>query len=105
MGAWRVSVASFPDVVCAEVMAALLRAQNLPAVVSPADMVSGPLASATGGAQLLIWPEDIRRALWFLQVSECTEAELVYLATGEFGKPATDEAQGASHHPVSGPGS
>ncbi len=74
---------AYPTASEAEVDAAYLRSQGIPARVT----VHTPMPGMNGKA--LVWvPRDSKdRADWFLKLPPVSEAELEYLATGEFPHP------------------
>lgn len=78
---WR-GFLKFESRVAAEVVAALLEAEDVPTAIAP-----GGLFAVIESAFVLSVPERLaHRARWVLANSEFSDAELNYLATGELPK-------------------
>lgn len=80
-----VAVRTFSDPASAEAARALLVEAGITAHVSPWDPISGPIASAQRGVQLLVAEPDRVRAEFVLADTVLSDRELGYLATGEIG--------------------
>jgi hypothetical protein len=78
--AWDV-VATFPDVVSAHPLAALFRAEGVPAeVVSDTSLLGEARRCA-----IRVPPELAHRARWLMSQAQFTDGELEFLATGKLG--------------------
>jgi hypothetical protein len=81
----------FPDIASAEVARSLLGAEGIEALIEPSDPISGPIAAGIRGYALLVDVTDRVRARAVLGDSELSEAELIFLATGEL--PSEDAGE------------
>lgn len=79
-----VPIRSYSDLASAEAIAAMLRSENIKAVVDPSDNISAPLASQTTGFRVLVAEEHVKRAKWILESDDVSDRELDFMATGEF---------------------
>lgn len=79
--AWH-QLAIYPTLSAAEVAAAYLRSQGIPA---RAELWDKTLGHGTK-ARLMVEAKTEERARWFMKLEPVCEAELEFLATGEFPK-------------------
>ena len=74
-------VARFETLAAADLAVGLLAGEMVRARVDP----SGALAHLSSEFRVYVAPGQGHRARWVLRDSDLTDAELTYLATGEFG--------------------
>jgi hypothetical protein len=71
----------------AEIDAAFLRSEGIPATVTHHSNFSGQ----TGNVIIWVEHQNLERARWFLKLAPVSEAELEFLATGQYPKPNSNE--------------
>jgi hypothetical protein len=76
--AW-VGVATFSDVLSAQVMAVLFRGEGVPAEV----LSDGPLLGEARCCEIRVPSELAHRARWLMSQAQFTDAELTFLAAGK----------------------
>lgn len=77
MESWR-EFATYGDPASAEVIAGLLRSEDVPARIVSDE----PLPGLIRGFSVLVPPDMLHRAQWVLSQAELSDAELAYYATG-----------------------
>jgi hypothetical protein len=80
MDTWR-EFATYGDAASAEVIAGLLRSENVPARVVSDE----PMPGLTRGFCVMVPPDLLHRAQWVLSQAQLSDAELSYYATGQLG--------------------
>jgi len=83
METWSV-FATYGEAASAEVIAGLLRSENVPARIVSDE----PMPGLAGGFCVMVPAAMLRRAEWVLSQAQLTEAELTFFATGELGDNA-----------------
>jgi hypothetical protein len=78
--AWEV-VATLPDVASAHVLATMIRGEGVPAMV----VTDSSLLGEARRSDVRVPPGLARRAHWLMSQAQFTDAELMFLATGELG--------------------
>lgn len=84
--AWE-QVAVFGDPLSAEVVAGLLRSEDVPVEVVTPEALSGLMQ----GACICVPPYLVHRARWIMLQYRFEDEELAFLATGQLGEPASGE--------------
>ena len=78
-------ICEFPNYAGAEIMKSLLETEGVPTKITPSDKITALYT----GVRVLVKASLAHRARWVLNNADFSEAELVYLATGEL--PSTKE--------------
>lgn len=73
-------ICEFPNYAGAEIMKSLLEASDVPTQIIPSDRITALYT----GVRVLVKASLVHRARWVLNNADFSEAELNYLATGEF---------------------
>jgi hypothetical protein len=81
MESWR-EFATYGDAASAEVIAGLLRSEDVPARIVSDE----PMPGLIRGFSVLVAPEMLHRARWILSQAQLSDAELSYYATGRLGE-------------------
>lgn len=77
-----VQVASTNEEASAEALAGMLRSEGVPAVLH----VLSPVPGVVEEVQVFVPASLAHRARWFINISQVTDAELQYAATGVLGE-------------------
>jgi hypothetical protein len=77
--------ATYGDAASAEVVAGLLRAEDIPVRVASDE----PMPGLTRGFTVMVPPDRVRRAQFVLSQAQLSDAELAYYATGKLDGEST----------------